>query len=75
MQIAEIMNLDTKLVLKTEMSNIPWKARRPRDSSLDVTRARELLSQKPWSTREAIAQFRHERVVMDSVTEPAASIV
>ena len=59
--VAEMFKLDKKLVRPAVAADIPWKARRPKDSSVMVTRAAGLLSQKPYPITEALDQFSRER--------------
>lgn len=44
---AEIFNLDASLIKPAKIDEMSWKAKRPRDSSLDVSRAETILNAKP----------------------------
>ncbi len=63
--VADIFGLDPKLVLKAEAKDASWRAKRPRDSSLDVTRAMRLLTEKPYSIQTALRQFSLEQSALD----------
>ena len=56
--IAKTLGLDTSLIRPVESASIPWKAKRPRDSSLDVQKCRGLLDAKPMSAIEGAEGFR-----------------
>lgn len=55
--LAKQLNLDTKLVTPVGSESSTWIARRPRDSSLDVTKAQELLNERPLELNQALQQF------------------
>ena len=58
--LAETFNLDHSLINPTTMNELRWIANRPRDSSLDVGKAMQLLHTKPLEVREAIKKLRRE---------------
>lgn len=60
-KVAETLGLDKKLVSQTVAKDIPWKARRPRDSSLSVARAASILSRKPLPITDSLNQFQKEK--------------
>jgi len=60
LRVAEELGLDKKLVLPTVAGEIPWKANRPRDSSLIVARAASILSRKPLPITASLDQFHKE---------------
>jgi dTDP-4-dehydrorhamnose reductase len=47
MKVAQIFESDPNLILGCSSDTIKWIAPRPRDSSLDVSKASELLKNKP----------------------------
>ena len=55
--IAEKLNLDKSLLLKAESEEMSWKAKRPLDSSLDVSWANEILEEKPQIIEESLNLF------------------
>jgi dTDP-4-dehydrorhamnose reductase len=59
--LADFMNLEKKLILPTETENIEWKAKRPMDSSLRVSRAESQLASRPLEIDDAYRQFSSER--------------
>ncbi|MDH3203050.1 MAG: dTDP-4-dehydrorhamnose reductase [Nitrosopumilus sp.] len=58
--IAEKLNLDKKLLLKAKTEEMNWKAKRPKDSSLDVSKATEILDEKPQAIEQSIPLFLDE---------------
>jgi dTDP-4-dehydrorhamnose reductase len=47
LDICKIINADKQYLKVTKMKQMPWKAQRPIDSSLDVSKAKEILDHKP----------------------------
>ncbi len=58
--IAETFNLDETLIKPINLDEIPWVAKRPRDSSLNIRKARSILSNKPYTVREALKILKKE---------------
>lgn len=58
--IADKLGLDKKLLRPVNMENMNWTARRPRDSSLDVSKATSLLKEKPMTVELGLDMFIHE---------------
>jgi len=58
--IAEKLGLDKNLLLKAKTEEMSWKAKRPIDSSLDVTKAAEILDEKPQSITQSLPLFIDE---------------
>lgn len=58
--IARAFNLNPTLILERKSSEIPWKAQRPRDSSLNVEKALRTLRSKPLTIAESIETFKRE---------------
>lgn len=52
--IADVFRLDNGLILKARIEDMGWRARRPRDSSLNVEKAEKTLDNKPQGFHEAI---------------------
>jgi dTDP-4-dehydrorhamnose reductase len=59
--LADLMKLQKKLILPTEAGNIEWTAKRPLDSSLQVSRATSQLTNRPLEIDEAYRQFIAEK--------------
>jgi dTDP-4-dehydrorhamnose reductase len=57
--VAERMNLRKELIIATHMDSMKWRAKRPKDSSLSVKKAKSLLKNKPKEIRQAIDEFLH----------------
>jgi dTDP-4-dehydrorhamnose reductase len=60
LMIASVHNLDKKLIKPASITEMPWKARRPRNSSLDVSKAYNSLANKPLAFRESLLKFATE---------------
>lgn len=58
--IAKTFNLDTKYITPTQAKNIKWLAKRPKDSSLNVKKAEQTLTNKPLRIREALEKMKKE---------------
>jgi len=58
--LAENLGLDKSLIEPISVSDMKWKAKRPRDSSLDVTKALKILAHKPYSIDQAYDEFQEE---------------
>jgi dTDP-4-dehydrorhamnose reductase len=58
--LAQQFNFDTKLVTPAKSESSSWIARRPGDSSLDVTKATKILGEKPMELTEALREFAQE---------------
>lgn len=58
--IAQIFNLDKNLILPTTSDKIQWIAKRPTDSSLNVSKAFKILHNKPLNIKESLEKLRRE---------------
>lgn len=58
--VADKLNLDKKLLRPTSMNNMNWTAKRPKDSSLDVSKAASLLKEKPITVQQGLDLFIEE---------------
>jgi dTDP-4-dehydrorhamnose reductase len=61
LKLAEIFNLNLNLIKPAKMNQISWKAKRPRDSSLNVNKANALLESKPLKLHHALERMKIER--------------
>jgi dTDP-4-dehydrorhamnose reductase len=52
--VADKLDLDKKLLRPANMENMNWTAKRPRDSSLDVSKAISLLKEKPMTVEKGL---------------------
>ncbi len=59
-EIAKAFDLDENLIRKAKMDEMKWVAKRPRDSSLDVSKAKEMLKEKPMSLKESLLNLFKE---------------
>ena len=55
--IVEKLNLDKNLLKPIKMDEINFKAKRPKNSSLDVSKATAILSEKPESVEQSLEKF------------------
>jgi dTDP-4-dehydrorhamnose reductase len=59
-KIAETFNLDENLLRPTSSEKMPWIAKRPRDTSLNVEKAKQTLKNKPLQISEALSRLKME---------------
>lgn len=55
--VAEKLNLDKTLLKPTTIHNMKWNAIRPKDSSLDVSKAKKILDNKPQKIERGLEIF------------------
>ncbi|MDE1844369.1 MAG: dTDP-4-dehydrorhamnose reductase [Thaumarchaeota archaeon] len=58
--VAKKLGLDTSLLKQSSIKDMNWVAKRPRDSSLDVSRATQLLNEKPMPVEQGLDRFIQE---------------
>jgi len=58
--IAEKLALDKSLIKPATVNEMKWAARRPKDSSLDVSKAFSILNNKPQPIDQSLEQFINE---------------
>ncbi|RZD41863.1 MAG: dTDP-4-dehydrorhamnose reductase, partial [Thaumarchaeota archaeon] len=56
-KIAEILNIDKKFLKPIKIEQMNWKAQRPKDSSLDVSKAKKLLKNKPETIEKSLQLY------------------
>ena len=56
-KIAEILNIDKKFLKPIKIEQMNWKAQRPKDSSLDVSKAKKLLKNKPETIEKSLEWY------------------
>ncbi len=59
-EIAKEFGLDESLIAPSRMDELNWIAKRPRDSSLDVSKAMESLNNKPYDLGKALRVLKKE---------------
>lgn len=59
-ELSRVWSLDSSLISPVEMSKMNWYARRPRDSSLDVTKAQGVLKNTPDTIGQSLHSLRNE---------------
>ena len=59
-RLAKTLDCDERLITAAGANDMHWRAKRPRDSSLDVTRATRILSEKPLPIDTALEELRRE---------------
>ena len=60
--ILKLFGLDESLIIPSRMSEINWIAKRPRDSSLDASKATKYLNEKPYTLSRALKILKEEVV-------------
>jgi dTDP-4-dehydrorhamnose reductase len=55
--IADKLNLDKTMLRPTKIADMSWKAQRPKDSSLNVSLATEILNEKPQKIEQSLELF------------------
>lgn len=60
-ELAKVFRLDLKFIKQAKMGEMTWDAKRPRDSSLDVSRCMALLNSKPLEISEALTTMMAQR--------------
>jgi len=58
--VSDKLNLDGTLLKQISMSKMKWVAQRPKDSSLDVSRASSILNEKPQKIDQSLNLFINE---------------
>ena len=58
--VAKTFNLNENLILPILSIDLQWIAKRPRDSSLNVSKAIQVLHNKPLSIKESLEILRRE---------------
>jgi dTDP-4-dehydrorhamnose reductase len=59
-RVADTFGLDKSLINEAYMSDMNWIAKRPRDSSLDISKAFRTLKNKPLKTKQSLDIFKEE---------------
>ena len=52
--VSEKLHLDKELLKPTQISKMTWNTQRPKDSSLDVSKATEILNEKPQTIQHSL---------------------
>ena len=58
--IAETFHLDSNLLCAATSAEFSWTAKRPKDSSLDTTKARQKLKRHPLQIKQALDRMKQE---------------
>ena len=58
--VADKLSLDKKLLIPTKTNDMNWKSQRPKDSSLNVSLANEILNEKPQKIEQSLDLFINE---------------
>jgi dTDP-4-dehydrorhamnose reductase len=61
LRLAEVFNLNKDWIKPAKMDEMSWKAKRPRDSSLNVTKASTFLGSKPLKIIQALKMMKKEK--------------
>ena len=60
LELAKVFERDPKIIRQAEIEEMTWPAKRPRDSSLDVSRCAKLLKTKPLGASEALRVMKSQ---------------
>jgi len=60
LQLAKIFNLEADPILPSRMRDLKWYAKRPKDSSLDTSKARRVLADRPLALDESLQILKKE---------------
>jgi len=60
LKLAQVFDLSANPIKPAKMNDIPWNAKRPRDSSLNVSKANLVLKSKPLKLDQALQKMREE---------------
>ncbi len=77
LQIANKFELDGDLIIPSRMAEMRWIAKRPKDSSLDVSKASRYLREKPYDLDKALEILNEEiynRVGLKSIRLTAKEV-
>lgn len=58
--VADTLGLDKTFIKPITINDMKWTARRPKDSSLDISKAASILKEKPISVDQALQHFKQE---------------
>ena len=58
--VAKVFELDSNLIVPVKSTEMHWTAKRPRDSSLDTSKVRKTLRNKPLTINDALKQLKQE---------------
>lgn len=59
-KLARIFNLNNTLIKSITINEVSWKAKRPKDSSLNVNKALTILNHKPLELEKALKNMKEE---------------
>jgi dTDP-4-dehydrorhamnose reductase len=59
-RLADVFELDKGMIVPAKMADMNWKARRPVDSSMDVSKATKLFKEKPWDIDRSLRFLKSE---------------
>ncbi|OGD54858.1 dTDP-4-dehydrorhamnose reductase [Candidatus Bathyarchaeota archaeon RBG_13_38_9] len=59
-KLADTFNLNKTLIKKVKLDDMNWKARRPKDTSLDISKAQKDLKMKPIKLDDALESLKEE---------------
>ncbi len=69
LQIADKFELDKKLIVQSRIADMRWIAHRPKDSSLDTSKALRYLNEKPYELDKALDVLKEEMENVDRIRD------
>jgi dTDP-4-dehydrorhamnose reductase len=68
-KISKVFDLDEKYIEPVLSAEFSWKAKRPKDASVNVSKAKRILPHKPRSIEDALKRMKKERQMRQGVTK------
>jgi dTDP-4-dehydrorhamnose reductase len=65
-KISKVFHLDKKYIEPVSSAEFTWKAKRPKDASVSVSKAKKILSHKPLSIDDALKTMKKERTLLQT---------
>jgi dTDP-4-dehydrorhamnose reductase len=59
-KIADVFELERSMITPAKMADLSWKARRPMDSSMDVSKAARSFRELPWDVDKSLKTLKEE---------------
>ena len=61
-RLADVFELDSSLIIEAKMNDMNWKARRPMDSSMDISKAKRFFkdTDMPWDIDRSLKTLKEE---------------
>ena len=64
--VAEKLDLNKKLLKPVKIADMKWIAKRPKDSSLDISKAVSILKEKPFTIENGLGNFLKSKILSEN---------